>query len=104
MSFASDSAALSALVSAIKDRGYYVSVFSEGDRLLAASRSFLSISVAVQSVTDDCVLLLIAEDGKRAGFFRVLLQDDPDCLIVDHSDNALCNEIFDQWFAIAEAF
>lgn len=97
MSFRSDAAALSALVTAILERGYCIKVMSEGDALCQPSRSFLTISVAVHSVTDDCFLLLINGEGKRAGWFRILLQDDPDCLVVDYGQNAVTDAIWDQW-------
>lgn len=102
MSYKSDAASLSALCNAILDRKYQITVLSEGDRLCQPTKSFLTVSVAVHSVTDDCVLLLIDATGKRCGFFRVLLQDDPDCLIVDHSDNVLCNAIYSDWSKIAD--
>lgn len=102
MSFRSDAASLSALASAILGRGYSIKVMSEGDLLCQPTRSFLTVSVAVHSVTEDCLLLVINGDGKRSGWFRVLMQDDPDCLVVDHSDNVLCNLIFDEWSALGE--
>lgn len=97
MSFTSDAAALKALCIVIFDRGHSITVMSEGDRLCAVTRSLQSVSDAVCSVSDDCMLLVVDDLGARLGWFRVLQQDDPDCLIVDHSDNVLCNSIWSEW-------
>lgn len=103
MAFKSDAAALSALCTLIFRRKYAISVMSGGDRLCAPTSTFLTVSVACHATTDDCILLIIDGSGKRCGYFRILMQDDPDCLIVDFGENVLTNSIFDEWFALAEA-
>lgn len=99
MSFVSDDAALSALCDVILKRGFAVSVLSEGEAILDGSRSAVSIMTAVNAVSDDCVLVLHAM-GRRAGWFLVLLQDDPDCLIVDYPVNPDTETIWREWSVI----
>lgn len=97
MSYVSDDAALSSLCALIFKRDLSVTVLSEGDRLCVPSRDYLTVREAVCSVSDDVMLLMVGVSGRRVGWFRVLLQDDPDCLIVDYGVNAVTEVIWRHW-------
>lgn len=103
MSFSSDAKALDALVSNILAHGVTVDVhFQDGDAIAKSLISPTAIHEAV-TCTSDPVRLVLRREALRCGSFLVLLQDDPDCLVVDHSANLLCQSIFDAWFKLAEA-
>lgn len=100
MSFASDAAALDALVASILKRGLWVDVVSEGDTILAGSKSAVSIMTAVHAVDGPVSLTLRGPQTRRVGRFDLLLQDDPDCLIVDYPVNAVTETIWREWAAV----
>lgn len=100
MSYVSDDASLSSLCAEIFKRDFSITVLSEGDRLCPPSRDYLTVREAVCSVGDDVMLLMVDETGRRVGWFRVLLQDDPDCLIVDYGQNARTDAIWAEWSSV----
>lgn len=102
MSFPSDSAAIEALCTSIFSRDYSIVVRSEGDRLCPLTRSVATVVAAVLSVSDDCTMICIDRDGRRVGYFVVLAQDDPDCLIVDYGVNAFTEAVWAEWSAAGE--
>lgn len=100
MSFSSDTAALDALCAVILKRGLWVNVVSEGDIILAGSKSAVSIMAAVQAVDGPVSLTLLAAGTRRVGRFLLLLQDDPDCLIVDYPVNEVTETIWREWAVV----
>lgn len=98
MSFHSDKSALEALCAAIFKRGFVIDVVA-GDLVLG--RSFSTAPPVVWAVGDvsEPVRLVIRSQasGRRAGAFLVLCQDDPDCLIVDHTLNDTMSDIWADW-------
>lgn len=101
--FATDKASLDALCAAIFHHRLTVDVLFEDGEAIARSCTSAAAVFEAASATSDPVLLVLRRDGVKDGVFQVLLQDDPDCLVVDHSDNILCNAIFDAWFVGAGA-
>lgn len=102
MSFSSDRASLAALVKLIVKAGYTVTVTSDGDVLGRDLTSAASVHAAA-SATADPVRLWLGRDDRPHGSFIVLLQDDPDCLVVDHTGNEVCHAIFEAWSALADS-
>lgn len=102
MSFPSDTAAIEALCTSIFAAGNSIIVRSEGDRLCDLTRSTPAVIAAVLSVSDDCVLIAVDPTGRRVGWFRVLAQDDPDCLIVDYGVNTFTEAVWAQWSSAGE--
>lgn len=103
MSFPSDAHALEVLGTLIVSHGLVIDVAFQDGEVIASN--LISVSAVHEAVTctDDPVRLVLRREQARCGWFLVLLQDDPDCLIVDHSDNLICNAIFDAWFQLCEA-
>lgn len=99
MSFSSDTAALDALCASILKRGLWVNVVSEGDIILAGSKSAAAIKAAVEAVDGPVSLTLLGAQTRRMGRFSILLQEDPDCLIVDYSVNVVTETIWREWAA-----
>jgi hypothetical protein len=102
MSFSSDRASLDALCGAIFHHRLTVDVQFEDGEVIASVLTDAAAVFEAASATSDPVLLVLRREGLKDGVFLVLLQDDPDCLVVDHSTNILCQSIFDVWFARAE--
>lgn len=101
--FATDRASLDALSSRIFNQQHSIDVAFEDGEVIASGLTTCAAVFEAVSATSDPVLLRLRRDGATYGVFCVLLQDDPDCLVVDHSDNLLCNHIFDEWFDLADA-
>lgn len=101
--FLTDQAALDALSAIIFASGFSLDVTFEDGEVIARNLVSPSAVYEAASCTGDPVLLVVRRDGMKDGVFVVLLQDDPDCLVVDHSDNVVCNHLFNRWFALAEA-
>lgn len=102
MSFASDRASLDALCGAIFRHHLTVDVMFDDGEVIERGLTTADAVYEAASATSDSVLLILRRNGLKDGVFAVLLQDDPACLVVDHSDNILCHAIFDVWFARAE--
>lgn len=100
MSFSSDRSALDALCAAILKRGLWVNVVSEGDIILAGSKSAASIISAVEAVDGPVSLTLLGAGTRRVGRFLLLMQDDPDCLIVDYPVNEVTETIWREWAVV----
>lgn len=103
MSFSTDREALDALAALIFTQGYASDVLFEDGEVIARNLVSPSALFEAASSTGDPVKITLRRNDTLHGVFLVLLQDDPDCLIVDHSSNGLCQSIFDAWFASAEA-
>lgn len=102
MSYSSDRASLDALCASIFSDGLSVDVVFEDGEAIALTCTTSAAVYDAASATSDPVKLKLRRVGPLVGVFVVLLQDDPDCLVVDHSDNELCNSIFNRWFVGAE--
>lgn len=102
MSFASDRASLDALCGAIFYHRLTVDVLFTDGEVIASRLTDAAAVFDAASATSDDVLLVLRREGLKDGVFHVLLQDDPDCLVVDHSANILCQSIFDVWSARSE--
>lgn len=101
--FCSDRASLDCLSGAIFHHGLTVDVMFDDGEVIERGLTSAAAVYEAASATSDPVLLILRRDGSKDGIFEVLLQDDPACLVVDHSDNILCRAIFEVWFAAAEA-
>lgn len=97
MPYATDRDSLDALCFAIFHHGLTVDVQFEDGEVIAPRLSSSTAVFEAASATSDPVLLVLRRDGVKDGVILVLLQDDPECLVVDHSDNILCNAICDAW-------
>lgn len=105
MSFSTDREALDCLSALIFGHRYICDVVFEDGEVIAAGLDTAAAVFEAASATGDPVRLTLRKpgDSRRAGVFLVLLQDDPSCLVVDHSTNPVCEAIFDLWFARCEA-
>lgn len=103
MSFSSDRAALDALCAAMFKHGLTLDVCFQDAEVIAEGLTDAAAVFEAASATSDPVVLWLHEGVYRRGWFLLLMQDDPDCLVVDHSANKFCQSIFDEWFSVAEA-
>lgn len=103
MSFSSDRASLDFLCVLIFEQGFSIDVVFEDGESIATGCTTRAAVFEAASATSDPVKLKLRRGGPLFGVFLVLLQDDPECLIVDHTDNDVCNSIFNLWCARAEA-
>lgn len=102
MSFSSDRASLDFLCERFFAEGCLVTVgFTDGEVIARDCSDAASVFDAASS-TGDVVVLSLRRAGALCGLFTVLLQDDPDCLVVDHSATALCEAAFEAWFSAAD--
>lgn len=85
----------SALVKAILDRGYTVSVDNGEDWAISRSRSYRAVMDALWQ-TDEEYVLAYSADGKRAGTFFLVYGNDGYDLIADFTDNDVCRAIWDE--------
>lgn len=106
MSFSSDREAVYCLSSLILARDFTVDVCFEDGEVIASDLTCLAkIFEAVTATSDPVHVVLRAKNSARSprGLFVVLAQDDPDCLVVDHSSYAHVLAIMNQWSAVADA-
>lgn len=103
MSFSSDRAALDCLCDLAFEQGFAIDVTFEEGEIIASSCTTRAAVFEAVSATADPVKLKLRRCGPLFGVFLVLLQDDPECLVADHSDNDVCNAIAALWSARAEA-
>lgn len=105
MSFSTDREALDRLSSFIFDHGFVIDVVFEDGEVIESGLSTCAAVFQAASATADPVHLVLRKVSAagRYGVFLILMQDDPSCLIVDHSSTDLCQSIFDRWSARAEA-
>lgn len=97
MSYLSDRDAVVALCELSFKQDCVISVgLTDGSLVLGGSVDSTAIFDAVSGI-DDVILLTLRRHGDVVGKFSLLLQGDPDCVVVDHSAGPFCSAIFYRW-------
>lgn len=85
------------LVRTLLGKGLSISVYDSEEWTVKQSTNEAAILYALATTDEDQLLVRDAE-GDKVGWFYLIWGNDPDGseLIADHSDNELCNEIYDE--------
>ncbi|WP_353645714.1 hypothetical protein [Mesorhizobium sp. WSM2239] len=85
-----------ALVDTCLERGFVISVYDGEEWAIKRSGDKAAIMAELFATDDDQVVIRRKEDGRHLGWFHLVYGNCGYDVVSDHSDNEVCNEIWEK--------